>query len=200
MDRTINVLATALRAGMTVHDLEHLELAYAPPYGSAKDPVNIAGFVASNRLRGDSDLADWRQVQTRDPERQVVLDVRTALEYEMGHIDGAVHIPNTQLRQRLGELASDKEWIVCCAVGRRAYVMERMLKQHGLRARTLTGGWTTYHVATEEQGNLADWHGDGVTGSDDGGDTSQAREAPHDVAGHGSAGPALQGGGGIQPT
>ncbi|MGI5916426.1 MAG: FAD-dependent oxidoreductase [Anaerolineae bacterium] len=156
VDRTINVLATALRAGMTVYDLEHLELAYAPPYGAAKDPVNIAGYVAGNHLRGDTDLIDWKEVRDLGPERVGLLDVRTDPEWQLGHIPGAVHIPNVELRDRLDELDKDKEWVVYCAVGRRAYVMERMLRQRGYRVRNLTGGWTTYDVATERQDNLDD--------------------------------------------
>ena len=154
VDRTIDVLATAIKAGMTVFDLEHLELAYAPPYGSAKDPVNMAGFVASNRLRGDTDMVEWRDVLTVDPERQGILDTRTEAEWQMGHIPGALHIPNTELRSRIGELSKDKEWIIYCAVGRRAYVMERMLKQEGYSVRNLSGGYTTYAVAAERQSNL----------------------------------------------
>ena len=148
VDRTIDVLATAITAKMTVYDLEHLELAYAPPFGSAKDPVNVAGYVASNQLRGDTDLADWRSVQALDPTTQGVLDVRTQPEFDLGHIEGAVNIPVDELRGRLGELTKDKEWIVMCAVGRRAYVAERLLRQNGYRAKTLTGGWSTYAPAT----------------------------------------------------
>lgn len=153
VDRTINTLATALKAGMSVYDLEHLELAYAPPYGSAKDPVNVAGYVASNRLRGDSDMVEWRDLANLDAEKYGILDVRTQAEWDMGHIAGAVHIPNTQLRARLGEVSKDKQWIVYCGVGRRAYVMERMLKQRGYRVANLSGGWTTYQVAAEKQSN-----------------------------------------------
>lgn len=139
---------------MSVYDLEHLELAYAPPYGSAKDPVNVAGYVASNRLRGDSDMVEWRDLANLDDEKYGILDVRTQAEWDLGHIAGAVHIPNTQLRARLGELSKDKQWIVYCGVGRRAYVMERMLKQRGYRVANLSGGWTTYQVATEKQSNF----------------------------------------------
>ena len=154
VDRTIDVLAVAIRAGMSVFDLEQLDLAYAPPYGSAKDPVNIAGYVAANWLRGDTKLIEWRDIAQLDPTKYGILDVRTDAEWLAGHIEGAVHIPNTQLRARIGELDRDKEWVIYCGVGRRAYVMERMLKQNGLRVVNLTGGWTTYRIATEEQSNL----------------------------------------------
>lgn len=158
VDRTIDVLATALTAEMTVFDLEHLELAYAPPYGAAKDPVNIAGYVASNRLRGDTDLIQWHEIEDLDPETQGVLDVRTDVERSLGYIPGSAHIPQTELRERLDELSRDKEWIVYCAVGQRAYVVERILKQNGYRVKNLTGGWEIYSIATEEQSNLNTEH------------------------------------------
>jgi len=155
VDRTIGVLATALKAGMTVYDLEHLELPYAPPYGAAKDPVNIAGFVAANRLRGDTEMIEWREVVARQGSPDFgILDVRTDAEWEAGHVPGAIHITNTELRKRIGELSKDKEWAVYCAVGRRAYVMQRMLLQNGYRAKNMSGGYTTYAVATEAQGNF----------------------------------------------
>ena len=153
IDRTIDVLAVAMKAGMTVYDLEHLELAYAPPFGAAKDPVNVAGFVASNRLRGDSETVEWRDIQNLDTSKNGILDVRTKPEWDAGHIPGAIHIPNTQLRRRLGELDKTRRWVVYCGVGRRAYVMERMLRQEGFRAANLSGGWTTYRAATEPQGS-----------------------------------------------
>jgi len=153
IDRTIDVLAVAMKAGMTVYDLEHLELAYAPPFGAAKDPVNVAGFVASNRLRGDSETVEWRDIQNLDPSKDGILDVRTKPEWDAGHIPGAIHIPNTQLRRRLGELDKTRRWVVYCGVGRRAYVMERMLRQEGFHVANLSGGWTTYSAATEPQGN-----------------------------------------------
>jgi len=156
VDRTIDVLAVAIQTRLSVYDLEHLELAYAPQYGSAKDAVNVAGYVAANRLRGDSVLVEWSDIAHLDPQRYGILDVRTQAEWEAGHIPGAVHIPNTELRRRLSELSKDKEWVVYCAVGRRAYVMERMLRQHGYRVANLTGGWTTYKLATEPQSNLMD--------------------------------------------
>lgn len=171
VDRSIDILATAIKAGMTVLDLEHLELAYAPPFGAAKDPINIAGYVASNRLRGDTDLIEWREIAGLDPERTGVLDVRTEAEWSKGNIPGAIHIPNHELRDRLDELDRGKEWIVYCAIGRRAYVMERMLKQNGFRAKNLAGGWTTYSVATERQSKLS-------VSSDDNRDRPTAQRIP----------------------
>ncbi|MCD6518464.1 MAG: FAD-dependent oxidoreductase [Anaerolineae bacterium] len=157
VERTINTFAAAIMAGMTVFDLEHLELAYAPPFGAAKDPVNLAGYVASNQLRGDTDLIEWSQIAELDPDEWGILDVRSDAEWELGHIPGAIHIPNTELRARLDELSKERKWVLYCAIGRRAYVMERMLKQRGYRAYNLAGGWTTYSVATEPQSNFETW-------------------------------------------
>ncbi|MHB9031779.1 MAG: FAD-dependent oxidoreductase [Anaerolineae bacterium] len=151
VDRTIDVLSTAIQANMTVFDLEHLELSYAPPYGAAKDPVNIAGFVASNYLRGDTTLISWKELADLDPNQYGILDVRTDPEWTLGHIPGAMHIENIKLRKRLNELDKDKTWIVYCKIGRRAYVTERILRQNGFKVANLTGGWTTYEAATEPQ-------------------------------------------------
>lgn len=140
VDKRIDVLATALRAQMTVFDLEHLELAYAPPYGSARDPVNVAGFVAANALRGDSPLAHWEEVESRDPARQAILDVRNADERAADAIEDSVHIPLDELRDRLATLPRDREWLVHCAGGLRSHLAVRILLQNGYSARNLSGG------------------------------------------------------------
>jgi len=157
VDRTINTLATALKAGMTVYDLEHLELAYAPPFGSAKDAVNIAGYVAANALRGDTELVHWNDIPELDPVRDALLDVRTQLEWDLRRIEGAVHVPLDELRGRLDELSTDKRWIVYCKVGQRAYIAERILRQNGFRAANLTGGLDVYEAATSRQSNFGEW-------------------------------------------
>ncbi|MHB1318583.1 MAG: FAD-dependent oxidoreductase [Anaerolineae bacterium] len=157
IDRTIDVIATALTNRMTVHDLEHLELVYAPPFGAAKDPVNVAGYVAADRLRGDSTAATWRDLVDRDPERTGILDVRTELEWDLGHLQDAVHIPQDQLRRRMSELDKGREWILYCSVGQRSYAAERILKQHGYDVSTLSGGFTLYNVVTEPQDNWDTW-------------------------------------------
>jgi len=157
IDRTIDVLSTAVANRSSVYDLEHLELAYAPPYGAAKDPVNVAGYVAAGRLRGDSTPVTWREVLERDPDRTGLLDVRTDLEWDLGHLEGALHIPQEQLRNRLGELDRDREWILYCSVGQRSYAAERVLKQHGLTAMTLSGGYSLYTTVTEQQDNWDTW-------------------------------------------
>ncbi|HAB17496.1 MAG TPA: CoA-disulfide reductase [Verrucomicrobiales bacterium] len=147
VDKRIDVLATALKAGMTVHNLAELELAYAPPYGSAKDPVNLAGMAAQNVLAGDVALAQWSEVASLDPQTTLLLDVRRADERARGFIPGSTHIPLDELRQRLGELPRDREIIAYCQSGQRSYFAVRILAQHGLRARNLSGSYRTWKAA-----------------------------------------------------
>jgi rhodanese-related sulfurtransferase len=146
VDKRIDVLATALKAGMTVHDLAELELAYAPPYGSAKDPVNLAGMVAQNVLAGDVALAQWDEVASLDPTTTLLLDVRRPDERARGFILGSTHIPLDELRQRLNELPRDREIIAYCQSGQRSYNAVRILSQHGFRVRNLTGSYRTWHI------------------------------------------------------
>ena len=143
VDKRIDVIATALRAGMTVYDLEEAELCYAPPFGSAKDPVNMAGFVASNVLRGDVALWEPEELSQLSPQ-QVLLDVRTPEEFAAGTIPGAVCVPVDDLRTRIAELPQGKELLVFCRVGLRAYVAARLLSQRGFRVRNLSGGYIRY--------------------------------------------------------
>lgn len=147
VDKRIDVLATALKAGMTVHDLVDLELAYAPPYGSAKDPVNVAGMVAQNVVRGDVALAQWRDVASLDPRTTFLLDVRRPDERAQGAIPGSSHIPLDELRSRLQEVPRDREIIVYCQTGQRSYIAARLLSQQGFRVRNLTGSYRTWEVA-----------------------------------------------------
>lgn len=143
VDKRLDVLATALRAGMTVHDLESLELSYAPPYSSAKDPVNMAGFVAANVLLGDVDF--WYAEE--HPEKTAegtILDVRGPQEYEEGHIPRAVNIPLPRLRSSLERIPRDKPVFVYCKVGFRSYLAYRILRQRGFRAASLAGGLLTF--------------------------------------------------------
>ncbi|MBA4387473.1 MAG: CoA-disulfide reductase [Verrucomicrobia bacterium] len=143
VDKRIDVLATALRAGMTVFDLENLELAYAPPYGSAKDPVNYAGFVAANVVRGDMRIWHAADAAKAGADR-MLLDVRTPGEFRNGTIAGATNIPVEDLRRRIGELPKDRELLVFCQVGLRGYLACRILSQNGLACRNLTGGYRTF--------------------------------------------------------
>jgi NADPH-dependent 2,4-dienoyl-CoA reductase/sulfur reductase-like enzyme/rhodanese-related sulfurtransferase len=147
VDKRIDVLAVAIRAGMTVYDLEDLELCYAPPYGSAKDPVNYAGFVAANVLRGDAKLCHAAEVVDLK-ENQLLLDVRTAGEVHAGTIPGAVNIPIDELRNRLDELPKQKEILVFCQVGLRGYLACRILSQNGFNCRNLSGGYKTWTAVT----------------------------------------------------
>jgi len=145
IDKRIDVIAVAIRAGLTVRDLAEQELSYAPPYGSAKDPVNYAGFVATNVLGGDARLCHVEDVVS--PGRnQLLLDVRTPEEVEAGTIPGAVSIPLDELRDRLDELPQDKELLAFCQVGLRGYLACRILSQHGFACRNLTGGYKTYQA------------------------------------------------------
>jgi NADPH-dependent 2,4-dienoyl-CoA reductase/sulfur reductase-like enzyme/peroxiredoxin family protein/rhodanese-related sulfurtransferase/TusA-related sulfurtransferase len=146
VDKRIDVLALAVRAGMTVEDLKDVELCYAPPYGSAKDPVNYAGFVAADVRAGDVHLCHTEDVAAlRDD--QMLLDVRTPAEVEAGTIPGAVNIPLDDLRERLAEVPKHKEILAFCGVGLRGYIACRILTQNGYNCRNLTGGYKTYRAA-----------------------------------------------------
>jgi len=147
VDKRIDVLAVAIRAGMSVFDLEELELSYAPPYGSAKDPVNIAGFVAANVLRGAVGICHAEEVAAPRAD-QLLLDVRTTAEFQAGTIPGAFNLPLDDLRERLGELPRDKELLVFCQVGQRGYLACRILSQNGFQCRNLSGGYKTVTMAT----------------------------------------------------
>ena len=140
VDKRIDIFAVAIRAGLTVFDLQELELAYAPPYGSGKDAVNMAGFAASNILDGTVDVAHWDQIGDDD----YVLDVRTAGEFNRGNVPSSVNIPVDELRNRLNELPTDTAINVYCGVGIRSYIACRILMQNGFNARNLSGGYLTY--------------------------------------------------------
>lgn len=143
VDKRIDVFAMAIRAGMTVEDLEEVELAYAPPYGSAKDPVNMAGFQAANVLRGDLRL--WYAEQWPDlPPEAVLLDVRSRGEHERWNIRGSTLIPLKQVRSRLAELPRDRPILIYCRSGFRSYLAYRILQQHGFDVATLSGGELTF--------------------------------------------------------
>lgn len=143
VDRRIDVIATAIQFGGTVFELEESELCYAPQFGGAKDPVNFAGMIAANSLRGDQPLADWKELT---PGTAVLLDVRDVDEFEEGHIDGAINLPLNELRARLNELPRDRELWLYCRVGQRGYYATRLLLQHGFRAKNLPGGYLTYDL------------------------------------------------------
>ena len=141
VDKRIDVIATVIRLGGTVTDLTELELCYAPPYSSAKDPVNMAGYVAENLLAGRVDVLTSDQFLAYEKENTVFLDVRTEIEFNNGHIKDAINIPVDSLRERIGELDADKEILEYCQVGLRGYVASRILTQKGFKVKNLTGGY-----------------------------------------------------------
>lgn len=200
VDKRIDVIATAIRAGMTVYDLERLELAYAPPYSSAKDPVNIAGYTAANILKGDSRIFHWHDVSGLDRDRTLLLDVRSAAEYSLGTIEGAVNIPLDELRGRLGELPKDRELYVFCQVGLRGYVACRILVQNGFGpARNLSGGLKTYQMAVQKQSNEDIYEYDAIMKDDlikaaacEGADCRESASATVDACGLQCPGPIMQ--------
>jgi rhodanese-related sulfurtransferase len=155
VDKRIDIMATAIHGGMTVFDLEELELAYAPPYSSAKDPVNIAGFVAANLIKGDVENVYSQNVAELDPQERVFLDLRSKGEIKRsGSIEGALNIPVDELRDHLPGLGKEKTYIIYCAVGQRAYVGYRIMTQNGFQARNLSGGYETYRVFHPQTDNL----------------------------------------------
>jgi NADPH-dependent 2,4-dienoyl-CoA reductase/sulfur reductase-like enzyme/rhodanese-related sulfurtransferase len=141
VEKRIDVIATAIQFGGTVHDLAAAELCYAPQFGAAKDPVNLAGMLAENVLNGDMPVADWLAIDRSDA---LILDVREPQEFSAGHVPHSINVPLSQLRRRYQELPADREIWTTCGVGQRAYFATRFLRQHGYRARNLSGGYATY--------------------------------------------------------
>jgi len=149
VDKRCDVFATAIRAGMTAYDLTKLELCYAPPYASAKDPVNMAGFVIENILSDKAKTYHWHDVENLLTRNDVtLLDVRTKAEYENGSIDGFINIPIDELRSRLGELDKTKPVYLTCMVGLRSYTAARILSQNGFDAYYLSGGLKLHKSVT----------------------------------------------------
>jgi NADPH-dependent 2,4-dienoyl-CoA reductase/sulfur reductase-like enzyme/rhodanese-related sulfurtransferase len=143
VEKRIDVIAGAIQHEGTVHDLAEAELCYAPQYGAAKDPVNLAGMIAANVLAGDMPLADWDSLGSDDA---LLLDVREPAEFEAGSIPGAVNVPLSQLRSRLAEVPRDRRIDVYCGVGQRGYYATRFLRQNGMEARNLSGGIATWRM------------------------------------------------------
>ena len=143
VDKRIDVLAMAIQARMTVFDLEESELCYAPQYGSAKDPVNMAGFVAAGLLRGEHPQIDWETL-VAVPDSSLLFDVRTEQEFAKGHIPGAINLPIDHLRFRLSEIPRDRPIVAYCQVGQRGLLATRILLQAGFDVSNLGGGYKTY--------------------------------------------------------
>ncbi|RBP64463.1 NADPH-dependent 2,4-dienoyl-CoA reductase/sulfur reductase-like enzyme [Alkalibaculum bacchi] len=156
-DKRIDVIATAIRFGATVESLKELELAYAPPYSSAKDPVNMAGFIATNHLSGNMDVIQYYEIEELNLNEYTILDVRTPVERNFGFIPNSINIAVDQLRDRLDELDKAKTIVVYCAVGVRSWTAYNVLKHNGFSPRNLTGGYTTYSTAYYNQEGKIDY-------------------------------------------
>ena len=143
VERRIDVISMAIQKGATVFDLEEAEMCYAPQFGGAKDPVNIAGMTAANILRGDSPVVHWGELPGK---QATVLDARTPAEFTIDHYEGAVNIPLDELRERMGELPRDDEILVYCRQGQRSYYATRLLRLNGLNARNIAGGMLAYDM------------------------------------------------------
>ena len=159
VDKRIDVLAVAVRARMTARDLTELDLAYAPPYSSAKDPVNMAGYAIENLLDGLVEQVRWSESLDAAgmPRGRVLVDVRTDAEHARGHVEGALHIPLDELRDRLGELPRDATLYVHCQTGLRSYLACRILAQHGFACKNVAGGYSLWEqIELDRQGAEAD--------------------------------------------
>jgi NADPH-dependent 2,4-dienoyl-CoA reductase/sulfur reductase-like enzyme/rhodanese-related sulfurtransferase len=141
VEKRIDVIAMAIQKAATVFDLEEAELCYAPQFGSAKDPVNLAGMIAANILRGDAQVAHWEAVEQSGA---FILDVRDPSEYQQDHLDGAVNLPLDDIRDRIPELPRDREIWTYCYVGQRSYYAGRTLAQHGFDVKNISGGFKSY--------------------------------------------------------
>jgi rhodanese-related sulfurtransferase len=146
VDKRLDVLATAMRAGLTADRLSELELCSAPPFGAAMDAVNIAGYVAQSVMQGQSDVLHWHHVPLST---RLLLDVRTKKEYEAGTLPGALSIPVEELRERISELPKGSRILCFSATGKRGYIAERILKQRGYNVKNLSGGFSLYQLFTQ---------------------------------------------------
>ncbi|MDG4477423.1 FAD-dependent oxidoreductase [Streptococcus parasuis] len=151
MDKRIDVLSTAIKAGLTIFDLPELELTYAPPFGSAKDPVNMIGYAAMNIAEGISQNIQWHQLEEELAAGKILLDVRNPAELQNGQFMNFLHIPLDQLRDRIDELDPAKEYIVSCHSGLRSYIAERLLKEMGFTVKNLDGAYSLYKMALPEK-------------------------------------------------
>ncbi len=149
VEKRVDAISVAIQRGSTVFDLEQAELCYAPQFGTAKDPVNVAGMIAANVVRGDAPVAHWTEVFGSNA---FLLDVREPAEFKTGHPEGATNIPLNSLRSRMHELPRDREILVYCAVGQRAYYATRALRLHGFAARNISGGMRSYNAQWQARG------------------------------------------------
>ncbi|MCT4508081.1 MAG: CoA-disulfide reductase [Tepidibacter sp.] len=149
VDKRIDVIATSIKGGLSVLDLPDLELSYAPPYSSAKDPVNMAGYVASNIIEGLVDVVYWDEIDKIVENGGLLIDVRESIERDMGYIKGSINIPLGEIRDRLDEIPKNKEIYITCQVGLRGYLASRILSQNGYKVKNLDGGYKTYSSVFE---------------------------------------------------
>jgi len=168
VDKRIDAIAAHLGMGGSVHDLAEFEHAYAPPFASAKDGTNYAAFCAENILEGLTNSVSWNQVEAWKVRGALLLDVRTPQEFELGHMDGARNVSNTEIRARLAEVPRDRPVLLYCGVGLRGYLAERILRQEGFTdVANLSGGWKTWQAATAPQTNPGSYR--------------PAQQRPHDI-------------------
>ncbi len=153
VDKRIDVLATAIFAKMKVTDLRNIDLAYAPPYSSAKDPVNMVGYVAENIIKGLTKMVSWAEIQELAAKGAYILDIREQAEVMINYLSGSVHIPLSELRSRLNELPKTETIYVYCQVGTRGYTAQRMLMQHGFNAINLDGGFKSFSCVFDSNGS-----------------------------------------------
>jgi NADPH-dependent 2,4-dienoyl-CoA reductase/sulfur reductase-like enzyme/peroxiredoxin family protein/rhodanese-related sulfurtransferase/TusA-related sulfurtransferase len=163
VDKRIDVIAAAIRLKGTVDDLAELELSYAPPFSSAKDPINMAGFAAQNVLSGMTHVIAGKDLANYSGEDYLLLDVRTDEEFKNGHLEGALNLPVDSLRDRLNELDKNKTIVVYCQVGLRGYIADRILSQHGFKALNVTGGYKTTKMLNYKPQKPASDEGGGNT-------------------------------------
>lgn len=155
VEKRIDVMATAIKAGLTVFDLQDVEPCYAPPYNSAKDPVNMLGYYASNIIEEMTDIVQWHEVDDIVENGGVIIDVREEFELVTGGMPGTIHIPLGQLRDRLNEIPRDKKLYATCQVGLRGYIACRLLEQHGFKCTNIDGGVKTYQFVKRAEESLA---------------------------------------------
>lgn len=153
-DKRLEMMAAVIRSGGSVYDLMELEHAYAPPFSAAKDPVNMAGFVADNILQGKVRTISWKELRGVDRKALTLINVCSGEECALNSIEGALNIPLNEMRDRLQEIPADKPVVVFCAVGLRGYIASRILMQRGYDVRNLNGGLKTYQIAIAEQNNV----------------------------------------------
>ncbi len=168
IDKRIDVIATLLHSKGTIYDLSRLELSYAPPFNSAKDPVNVAAMIAINQVEGKNNVIFWDEVNKYKQNGALFLDIRDKMSYELDHLDNAINIPLTSLREKLHELPKDKEIVVYCNQGKTGYFAMTILNQHGFtKIKNLSGGIKLFKFTTFKQENIGIFDDDYIDKKDD---------------------------------